>query len=304
MIPVLPLRLAFTLKQATRLPRYPGSLWRSALGANLRHHTCITGAATCDGCHLLQRCGYGFLFDTPQPTDPAGLAAQYPDLPHPYVISPHSPGGDYSAGDTVAVDITLIDPGHHFLTELLAAARTMRLGRAALQLDAVELRPPVGGNQTSETTTGAAALEAHPRMPEPPPAPTAARIDFQHPLRLRRYNRYLQPQDFDFGTFFTTLMRRICMLQALTRSRPIDADTRGLAAHARSIDWQASQLRWQDWSRKSARQKRRIPMGGIVGSIQLSGEIAPLWPWLWAGQWLHVGKGAVMGLGRYRIQTV
>ncbi|WP_420842151.1 CRISPR system precrRNA processing endoribonuclease RAMP protein Cas6 [Halorhodospira abdelmalekii] len=32
----------------------------------------------------------------------------------------------------------------------------------------------------------------------------------------------------------------------------------------------------------------------------LSALPEPIWPWVWLGQWLHVGKGAVMGMGRYR----
>lgn len=41
-------------------------------------------------------------------------------------------------------------------------------------------------------------------------------------------------------------------------------------------------------------------MSGIVGRAELSGEaLAACLPLLWLGQWLHVGKGTSMGLGRY-----
>jgi CRISPR/Cas system endoribonuclease Cas6 (RAMP superfamily) len=30
--------------------------------------------------------------------------------------------------------------------------------------------------------------------------------------------------------------------------------------------------------------------------------LAPLMPWLWLGQWLHAGKNATMGLGKYRLE--
>jgi len=220
MIPVLPLRLDFKLGSDARLPEYLGSLWRSAVGATLRQRVCITGAPTCDGCHLLQRCGYGFLFNTPQPAQVSGLPAQY----------------------------------------------------------------------------------SKPQVPQPPAAPDTVHIDLEHPLRLRRKNQYLKPAEFDFGTFFTTLIRRISMLHALTGGPPLEMDAAALASHARGISCQPHHLNWHDWARESARQKKRIPMGGIIGSVQLSGDIAPLWPWLWAGQWLHVGKGAVMGLGRYQLR--
>ena len=40
---------------------------------------------------------------------------------------------------------------------------------------------------------------------------------------------------------------------------------------------------------------------GVVGEWQLEGDCAPLLPWLWLGQWLHVGKNATMGMGQYRL---
>jgi CRISPR/Cas system endoribonuclease Cas6 (RAMP superfamily) len=47
-----------------------------------------------------------------------------------------------------------------------------------------------------------------------------------------------------------------------------------------------------------------MQMGGILGSFLLNGEeLADFWPYLWLGQWTHAGKGATMGLGRYRIVT-
>jgi CRISPR/Cas system endoribonuclease Cas6 (RAMP superfamily) len=29
-----------------------------------------------------------------------------------------------------------------------------------------------------------------------------------------------------------------------------------------------------------------------------------LWPWLWLGQWLHIGKNATMGMGGYTMDII
>ncbi|MBK7847400.1 MAG: CRISPR system precrRNA processing endoribonuclease RAMP protein Cas6 [Zoogloea sp.] len=42
--------------------------------------------------------------------------------------------------------------------------------------------------------------------------------------------------------------------------------------------------------------------GGVIGSWRLTGEIAPFIPFLYLGQWLHVGKEATFGLGGYRLE--
>lgn len=47
-------------------------------------------------------------------------------------------------------------------------------------------------------------------------------------------------------------------------------------------------------------------MGGVVGVVEYEGEaevVRPYWPLLRLGEWVHVGKGAVMGMGRYRVEA-
>lgn len=303
MIPILPLRLAWRLEGSLRLPRYAGSLWRSAIGASLRRHACVTGAKTCDGCPLLARCAYGFLFDTPQPVLGDKGLAQYAQIPHPYVLSPRHQGREHAANGELALDVILIGPGHRFLADLLTAIHALRLGPAQARLQRIAILPlQPGHTEAAETVTVARVLDAAPQTPTPPAAPPAARIVFEHPLRLRRNNQYLHPKDFDFRAFFTHLTRRISMLHRLCQASALQADFAQLKHIADSVTLAGSDLHWFDWHRQSARQNRRIPMGGLVGHIDVRGNLQPLWPWLWAGQWLHCGKGAVMGLGRYRIE--
>ena len=48
-------------------------------------------------------------------------------------------------------------------------------------------------------------------------------------------------------------------------------------------------------------------LGGVLGRWSLRGDpatLAALWPWLWLGQWLHVGKNATMGMGAYALEGV
>ena len=49
--------------------------------------------------------------------------------------------------------------------------------------------------------------------------------------------------------------------------------------------------------RTSWNQGQRVPLGGIVGEFHLRGGIQPLWPWLWTGQWTHIGKAGASGSG-------
>ena len=60
-------------------------------------------------------------------------------------------------------------------------------------------------------------------------------------------------------------------------------------------------LQWRDWTRYSSRQQQAMALGGVVGQWQLSGDLGPFMPFLKLGQWLHVGKEAAFGLGKYRL---
>jgi CRISPR/Cas system endoribonuclease Cas6 (RAMP superfamily) len=66
-------------------------------------------------------------------------------------------------------------------------------------------------------------------------------------------------------------------------------------------------LRWLDWTRYSSRQQQEMTLGGAVGTWRFTAPadtLAALWPWLWLGQWLHIGKNATMGMGGYTMDII
>lgn len=59
--------------------------------------------------------------------------------------------------------------------------------------------------------------------------------------------------------------------------------------------WQGARL---DLHRYSGRQHAELELRGVAGSLDLPQGPGELWPLLAAAQWLHLGKGTVMGLGQ------
>jgi hypothetical protein len=144
-----------------------------------------------------------------------------------------------------------------------------------------------------------------PLDPEPvaiPAPPAEARLSIDTPLRLRREGELVTPRTFAFHDLFRNLLRRVSMLSQLHMDRPLALDYPSLSRASRAIELSVKDLRWRDWKRYSSRQQSELAMGGVVGTLVLPGDgLAPFWPYLWLGQWIHAGKGAVMGLGRYHI---
>ena len=86
-----------------------------------------------------------------------------------------------------------------------------------------------------------------------------------------------------------------------TSAQQFDFPTLCDAADAVQID--ASALRGFTVQRYSSRQQRNTPLDGLLGVLRLHGNLSAFEPLLHLGQWLHVGKETVFGLGRYTLRT-
>lgn len=98
------------------------------------------------------------------------------------------------------------------------------------------------------------------------------------------------------------LVRRTALICEFHGTGPLSLDFSGLAQQAATIVSEKN-LHWRDWTRYSSRQQQKMALGGVVGNWKLSGDLTLFMPFLHLGQWLHVGKEATFGLGRYRLTT-
>ena len=124
------------------------------------------------------------------------------------------------------------------------------------------------------------------------------RLSFEaiDPVRLPDY-----PGSTWRGALGHALLRRIPWLMPT-----LTFDPGTVLDEARRCPVSPQALHWKDWQRYSSRQKNYQKHGGILGQLRLptpAAHISHLWPLLWWGQYTHAGKGAVMGLGAYRVRS-
>ncbi|BCX88952.1 CRISPR-associated protein Cas6 [Methylomarinovum tepidoasis] len=305
-IPLVRYRFHCRALDPIRLPHYAGSTWRGAFGHALKRTVCVTRMRDCRQCLLWRQCAYSDIFETPPPED-TPLLADYPAAPHPFIIHPEATGGgSYAPGQPFQVDLTLIGRANAQLPYIVHAWRVMgRQGvgktRSRFKLEAVA--------QADDAGWRAIHREGEPLTPRPPavpvlPPPPAerCRMVLETPLRIKHQGRLMGAAGFSFRGLIASLLRRLSLLQHFHGDGPLEADFRALVARAGAVRPLECDLRWYDWTRYSARQRTRMQMGGLLGWIDFRAEdLEPFWPWLAAGQWLHAGKGASMGLGRYRL---
>ena len=57
----------------------------------------------------------------------------------------------------------------------------------------------------------------------------------------------------------------------------------------------------REWERLSVQRGIKHPLAGLTGRALVTNIAEPLWPYLIVGQWVHVGKAASFGQGRYMV---
>ncbi len=308
--PMLPLGqylLTFTAIESVRLPEFSGSTWRGVLGHALRELSCITGFSQCEGCPQQLACAYGYLFLSPPPPNTERMRL-YTNAPHPYLLRPSGKSGSLvRAGEQVEVELILVGHGNRFLglfVQALALATQRGVGRGdgRLILSSVCQADPGVPPAWHEILDDGQLRPLRPTRPALVALRENVTVIIEQPLRLARHNKIVRSEELTFSDLFTNLLRRISMLQYFHTGTPLDTDFAGLVAASRKVEIINRDLHWHRWNRYSSRQNKRIAMDGIVGSFTIQGDdLAPFWPYLWLGQWVHAGKGTTMGLGHFQL---
>lgn len=220
--------------------------------------------------------------------------------PNPYVIEPPAPGAwSLAVGEPFAFTMVLIGPALAHLPLVLVAWRQAlatdigRQGRVRL----LRVHDDAGALVLD---LAAGRLHDHAQALSIPPAPAAlhtVELEFNTPVNFTRDGRQLPATQWAAHELLMALVRRVLAFAPARIGAPMSLDLHALSAAAQAI---VSTTHWREqrWERYSSRQRQAMPMGGMLGTWRLEGELAPFWPFLYLGQWLHVGKKCSFGLGR------
>jgi hypothetical protein len=313
-LPLLRLELAFAMDEPVELPPFRGNLWRGVLGPALRRidEGLLPGVST-------GALPAGTLYETffeSRPPPAAEKMRLYDRAPHPYVIdAPGAPGARrLEPGAVERIGLTLVGRAATAVEAVLAgfdfAARVgigrglgheRERGRARL----VEARAVWRSDSDDEVVFSEAKgfRPTAPEIPALPACPTRLRVTLATPLRLMREGRLIGPRRFPPGALIANLVRRVSMLSSFFGDAPLETDFRALKAMWEGLIAHEPMLAFADQARWSGHQKQQLDMGGVIGSFVLDMRDAQaLFPYLWLGQWIHAGKGAVMGTGAIRLR--
>jgi hypothetical protein len=223
------------------------------------------------------------------------------------VFEPRSSGGRLPVGGALGFDLLLFGRAVELQAYALLAVRRMAeagLGsrRSRFRLARVEA---VGSSAPPRLLfEDGAALDAPPApavIPswEPLPGSTVT-LRFLTPLRLKVRDHLTHRPRFR-NLAFAMLRRTLEIAHAHVPGAAPDWEIRPLLDHTSEVRVVAADLTWQDQERWSQRQQTAMRLGGVVGSLVLEGDLAPLTALLRTAEVIHVGKGATFGLGQVKL---
>jgi hypothetical protein len=288
------------------LPPYLGSTLRGAFGHVFRRVACL--APQGGPCPAREACPYHLIFEPAPPSDAVALSS-LDDIPRPFVIAPPPAAQTrYPAGSDLAFDLTLIGRARGFLAHFIVTLREMRAlgrGRHPVVLRRVDAVAPgrdrsilVYSDEDNLVRSNDASLSLDDcESLQPPAGPLTVR--FLTYTRLKHDGQWARRPEFHI--VFRRLIGRLSSLAVFHCGVRLDLDFAGLIDAAKAVKLIEDRTHWEDWTRYSSRQDRRMTLGGLVGEAVYEGPLADLWPFIVFGQWTHVGKNATFGLGRYEV---
>lgn len=299
-------RVVLTAISTISMPPYAGSTLRGGFGHAFRKMVCTQGPIDCKDCTLKAVCPYPYIFET-APFEGAQKLRTYGDVPRPFVIDPLDTRGEYRRGQSFAFDLTLVGRAIDYLPYFLVSFRELGeigigKGRGRFQLSQVltDDGEPIYDSETQMVHNRNNALSFNDIQRRTESFPTdALTVRLLTPTRITHEGQLTDK--LPFHLFWRRLIGRISALAYFHCGESLDLDFKELIAQAETVETVESSLRWKDWTRYSSRQDRKMQLGGLVGSATYTGDLGAFLPFVALGKFLHVGKNATFGLGKYRI---
>lgn len=285
-----------------RFDTMPEFLFRSVMGMELRNLSCLFKNRKCEECDLRFQCAYSVIFESPINKDNTILTGRN-YASHPFILSVDN--NEKTSFDKIDLNITLIGKAIDYFPYLfysISKGGENGIGRERIKYSVES----VNSNDSEILKDGQLDMSISRKewiagANSGKGAKKKYLIEFVSPLRFKKNGKYVDK--ISYGDLLKSLMRRVEILSGMYgESSPIPE-----IKEIKDIDEKlvSSDIRWVENKRWSCRQKTTMLLGGIKGTIELSGSFTPFErSLLEAGELFHLGKNAGFGLGRIKVREL
>lgn len=303
-------------EQGLSLPPYKGSTLRGGFGSAFKRIACSLRGPECRSCLLKSNCPYAYIFETAPPPGSEALR-NYTSIPRPFILEPPlETKTQYAPGEKLHFNLILIGKAISYLPYFIVAFRELGeigIGRMRKKFRLADIRAVHPVSHASEMIYHAEdqlvrnvdltwqidigkTTDVSPDVLEVP-AMRRVSLDFQTMTRIKFEERYVQR--IEFHMLIRNLLRRLSSLAYFHHGWELDLDFIGLIERAAGVRLVQDDTKWVNWERYSSRQDSKMNLGGVVGRVEYEGELGEFMPLLRLGELVHVGKGAVFGMGKF-----
>lgn len=270
---------------------------RSVLGSQLYYLSCVLKQQKCIECPLRLKCAFSVLFENPV-NGIDEVKGGIDKGPSPYIIQ-----ADYEEGsllDSVDLKVRFMGQGMEYIPYFLLAVK--RAGENGLYKERIKYKVSniIYNNKEYSLEYNFLDLpyETYSLSKDDRLYNKSYLIEFITPFRYKRDGRYIL--DINMNDIFLSIKRRLDILAGLY----------GTGSNVSNIDFSRvynveKDLYWYDSSRYSRRQLSSMKIGGIKGSLRISGSFSGTHiSLLEAGKLFNIGKNVSFGMGHIKCEEV
>ncbi len=289
------------------LPAFADPLWRSVFGLALKKLSCMADNEKCEACIHRHDCDYSFLISSPNPPgDKIGVTKHMRTIPNPHIF--RSEVKEYSQkippGASFSATLILVGRANERLPAIIRAMAHVGmygLGKKRSTFRLIEVMQ-TGPNPLDRLimTNQAIIADGIAGSPSIPPAPERIRFTFLTPYLLPSNTKI--EEGLNLTKFLMQIIRRISSLHEPYTGIALEADYKRLRTLAENPSVVESDIT-VDLAYRYFKDKSKCL--AVRGSLLLELEHQDdLWPWIYLGQWLNVGKQASKGFGHYTLTSI
>lgn len=289
-------------KERMDLPQYLSSVLRGEFSQAFKKISCGLKDKKCPPCILKENCAYSSIFETPLP-EGKELARRYSYAPYPFVLEPPL---ERISAHNIGFGLVLIGRAINYLPHFIYAFSELGRtgtgrGRGKFQLIEVKSeRKTIYSSSKKILHKGYREVTGEAILSDRQKGVKRLEFHFLTPTRMIADGKLASK--IDFPLIIHNAIQRILLLSYFHCGEEMGGDLKGLKERAKGIALESSELSWYNWDRLSKKQRKKLKLGGFIGSATFSGELDEFLPYLTLGEHVHIGKGTLFGLGRYRLR--
>ena len=265
------LRIDVTAQAGYKPPFFAGSMLRGAIGVALKRVVCVNPSYRCEGCFAAANCLYHRFYE-----EKNGF--------HPYRIV--APLGMERLEFSVYLYEDATKELPYMLSAVKKAMEEIGLGREKRPVKVALMK--VGGKIVYDGERFLSLDGIVPQELDIDGFFRDVRMEFRLPLRIKQQNRLAK--EVELHTLINNIHHRLRQVKGLEPQK-LGYKVHGEIAQAR--------LRHLDLYRYSNRQRSRMKLGGLMGTMTVRGLDKQSSFYLRVGEILGAGKQTVFGLGSY-----